>query len=345
MQKSRRWVYLAILAVIVVVVLILILKPFGCETTEEEVVDDEQDVEEKTELLYSLGEWEEIYSLAYSPDGDTIAVGAEEVYLLSAAEGEVLHSGRQMEEGERPESQSLSFSPDGSILAAAWRGVGLYDADDLTRLRHLHGGGECRATFSPDGKTLATHPNQISGEVWLWQAENGVDFEKVAEFDPDGDWIHALEFTPDGQFLAGGFRDGKVRLWEVESRELVDTIDFNSSGGNYNLTFSPDGKILAASEPDLGSEIYLFNLEDGVRKRELDPKGRVYRMEFSPDGAMLAYGKSDGTVEILDTEDWSLFYSLEHDDSITGLSFSPDCKKLAVGTGAGELFQYQINKP
>lgn len=349
MQNSKRWLYLVILLVIVVVVLILILKPFGCETPEEEegeVVNDEQvvDEEEKVELIYSLGEWEEIISLTYSPDGEIIAVGASEVELYSVTEGEVIRSGKDLEEN-RPSSRSLSFSPDGSILAAAWRGAGLYNAEDLTMLTHLHGGNECRIAFSPDGKTVATHPAQASGEVWLWQAENGKDFEKVAEFNPEGGMIHAIEFTPDGKYLAGGFRDGKVRFWEVESRELAGTIDFNSSGGNYNLTFSPDGKTLAASEPDLGSEIYLFNLEDGTRKRELDPEGRVSRMEISPDGTMLAYGKFDGTVEILDTEDWSLFYSLDHNDTIRGLSFSPDSKYLAVGTGEGELFHYQINKP
>ncbi len=157
--------------------------------------------------------------------------------------------------------------------------------------------------------------------------------------------IHAIAFTPDGEYLAGGFRDGKVRFWEVESHELVSTIDFDSHGGNYNLTFSPDAKTLAASEPDLGREIYLFDLDDGTRRRVLDPEGRVSRMEFSPDGTMLAYGKFDGTVEILDAEGWTTLSSLEHDDTIQGLAFAPDGKKLAVASQAGELYQYQIGKP
>ncbi len=129
------------------------------------------------ELLYTVDEWEEIYSLTYSPGGEIIAVGARELELFSVTERRVVRSGKDLE-GERPESQSVSFSPDGSMLLAAWRGANLYDAGDLTKLRHLHGGNECRATFSPDGTTLATHPNQTSGEVWLWQAGNGIDFEK-----------------------------------------------------------------------------------------------------------------------------------------------------------------------
>ncbi len=321
--------------------LILLLLAFGCGDPDEAVVSDEEEKKITVGLLYASNEWEDINSLIYSPDGEVIAVGAGELDLFCIVERQVIRSGKNLEEN-RPESQSLSFSPNGSILAAAWRGVGLYDADDLTMLRLLHGGRECRVAYSPDGKTLATHPNQMRGEVWLWQSENGIDFEKVAEFDPDGDMIHAIAFTPDGKYLAGGFRDGKVRFWDVEARELAFTLDLDSHGGNYNLTFTPDGKTLAASEPDLGRKIYLLNLDAGTRERVLEPDGRVSSMEFSPDGHMLAYGRFDGTVEILNTKDWTFLYSLEHNDTIRGLSFSPDSAKLAVGTGAGGLYKYQI---
>ncbi|MCF7853499.1 MAG: WD40 repeat domain-containing protein [Candidatus Pacebacteria bacterium] len=345
MFNLRRLGYMAA-SLVIIVMLLYLLGLISCGTPgaekEEAVNGNEKETEVQAELLYRTEGWDEIHSLAFSPDGEVIAVGAREVELYSVVKGEVIRSG---DEGDRPESNSLSFSPGGSILAAAWRGAGLYHAENLFRLQHLHGGNECRVAFSPDGKTLASHPNQMHGEIWLWQTENGRDFEKVAEFDPDGDMIQAIEFTPDGAYVAGGFRDGKVRFWEVGTHEPAYTIDFDSSGGNYNLTFSPDGKILAASEPDLGRKIYLFDLEDGTKKRVLDPEGRVSRMQFSADGTRIAYGKFDGTVEILDTQDWSLLYSLDHDDAISGLSFSPNGENLAVGTGAGVLYYYHIAEP
>ena len=205
---------------------------------------------------------------------------------------------------------------------------------------HLHSGHECRITFSPDGEMLATHPNQLGSEVWLWERENDLDFEKVAEFAPDGDMIHDIKFTPEGDYIAGGFRDGIVRIWDVESYELVNTIDFNTTGGNYNLSFLPDGEILAASDPDLASEFYLFNWEDGARQQVFKPEGRISSMEFSPDGTMLAYGLHGGGVEILDTSDWSQLYSFEQEDTVSGLSFGPDSSKLAVATGYGNLYLY-----
>ncbi|MCF8011650.1 MAG: hypothetical protein K9L17_11025 [Clostridiales bacterium] len=300
---------------------------------------------EKMVLLYTAEEWEEISNLAYSPDGDTIAIGAKEVDLFSVTEREIIASGEDNPEGDRPQSNSLDFSPDGSILGTAWWGVSLWDAKDLTKIDVLHGGHECRVAFSPDGKMLATHPNQTNGVVWLWQAEKGVDFEQVAEFDPEAGGVSAIEFSPDGAYLAAAFRDGEVRLWEVDSGKLAYTFTFEDTGGVRDLAFSPDGKTLAAVVPDLGREVHLFSLEDGSRQKVLDaPDITVSSLDFSPDGTKLASGGYDGLLYVWDTGNCSLLYSVEHDDEINGLSFSPDSKNLAIGTGNGNLYYYEFQK-
>ena len=153
--------------------------------------------------------------------------------------------------------------------------------------------------------------------------------------------IHDIEFTPNGNYIAGGFRDGIVRFWDTETHELEETIEFDNIGGNYNLTFTPDGEIMAASDPDLGGEIYLFDMENFSQIDMIEPEGRVTSMEFSPDGTKLAYGLTDGGVEILDTKDWSIIYSFKHGNSrVRGLSFGPDSRNLAIGSGDGNLFVY-----
>ena len=63
-------------------------------------------------------------------------------------------------------------------------------------------------------------------------------------------------------------------------------------------------------------------------------------MKFSPDGRKLAYGLHGGGVEILDTEDWSLIYSFEQEDTVRRLSFSPDSRTMVVGSGGGTLYVY-----
>ena len=300
------------------------------ETGEIEVMD----------LLFSESHWEEVVNLAYSPDGDTIAVGAREVDLYSVSNRQIFASGSDMDYGDRPESRSMSFFPDGSVLAAAWRGVSFHDATDLSKLAHFHGGGEARIAVSPDATMLASHETQLSGELLLWEKTGELEYEQVAQFNPDADMIHDVAFSPDGQLVAGGFRDGVIMLWDTETHSLEGEIAFDSTGGNFNLTFSPDGKMLAASEPDLGSEIHLVNLEDGSRQ-VLDPESRVWSMEFSPEGDKLAYGTTDGDVVVLDTGNWSVQHSKEHEDRIEGLVFSPDGKNLAIASDA-VLYYYEF---
>lgn len=332
-------------------VLIFLLGMGGCgapgedeaveeKIAEEEVAEEKEDPVDEAEemvLLYSEDRWEEVGELAYSPLNDTLAVSARsDVYLYSPATREKI--GEPV--GFR-QTRSLDFSPDGSILVTAGNGVSLYSVQDQTKIASLHGGGECRATFSPDGEMLASHPTQASSEVYLWERVNSVEFEKVAEFAPDGDMIHDLEFTPDSKYLAGAFRDGKVRLWDVESHELVNTFNLDGSGGTL-MDFSPDGKTLAVKAPDISSKIQLFNLEDYSHEKDLDiHEGQVFALEFSPDGTRLAYGGYDGVVKILDTSDWSVLYSFEHEGSVRGLSFSPDSKSLAVGAGKLYLYGYR----
>ncbi|GEM_PF-5668385 len=330
----RRWLRIGLP---LAVTFFLLLGAIGCEAPEEkETVEEEEPVEEvdETRLLYTEDRWEEIGELAYSPKNDTIAVGASsDVYLYSTTEREEI--GESM--GFR-QTRSLDFSPDESILATAGNGVSLYNVQDQTKIAGLHGGSECRAVFSPDGEMLASNPSQMSSEVYLWERINGGEFEKVAEFTPDGDMIHDIGFTPDGEHLAGAFRDGKVRLWDVESHELVTTFELAGSGGTI-MDFSPDGETLAVKAPDIISEIQLFNMEDYTHERDLDiHEGQVFALEYSPDGTKLAYGGYGGVVKILDTSDWSELYSFEHEGAVRGLSFSPDSRSLAVG--AGKMYFY-----
>jgi len=326
--------------------LILAMTTYGCGANDEqtdlngddEIPEEETVDEEETSLIRTIDKWDEIYDIAYSNDGNKIAIGSQrgvDIYCIEKNEIIVSNTGE-----EAPESKNLEFSPDDSLLLSGWHGVAIYNTEDLNEVMYLHGGRQSYMSFSPDGSTIAT--GNMDGIVWLWKTDSG---EKIKEFNPRVDkWVTALDFNFDSDILAAGFRDGVVRIWNIESGELIKDFEFKSEGGINDIAFSSNGKILAAVEPDLGREVHIFSLEEGSRKEILNnPESSVRSLAFSSDGKTLAYGEYNGTVDIWDTTNWSLMHSFKL-GSINSLSFSPVSNNLVVGTSDGKLYIYEMNK-
>ncbi|HEV3085436.1 MAG TPA: hypothetical protein VGY66_37130, partial [Gemmataceae bacterium] len=85
-----------------------------------------------------------------------------------------------------------------------------------------------------------TTANQVSvngGVVWSAACQRR-SLEAVAP-------VSALAFSADGALLAGACHDGTVRLWEVESGDLLSEFEGLSSGATC-LAFDPEAARLAA---------------------------------------------------------------------------------------------------
>jgi WD40 repeat protein len=242
-------------------------------------------------------------SVAYSPDGKTLAVGGQNVQIWNTA-GRGLIATRTLPGGTYV--NGLAYSPDGRVIAAAY-GDGTMDLLDARTLAPL--GAPFRVTasgnaetvaFSPDGGTIATGGDD--GTVRLWSVTNPARPRQLSSVHSSGAYVYTVLFSPDGRTLAAASTDNLTRLWNVTnpaSPVLLGKPLGGLTSYAIGLAFTPDGKTLAISSAD--KTVRLWNVADPARATPLGtpltgPTGYVWAVAFSPDGKTLAAGATDGTV-------------------------------------------------
>ena len=139
-----------------------------------------------------------------------------------------------------------------------------------------------------------------------------------------------MAFSPDGQVVATGARDGIVRLWQVSDGALLHTLEGHTRSVS-GIAFFRDGTLLISSARD--STVGIWQVSDGTLLSWLkeDVRG-ILSLALSPDDSMVALG-SFGAVRVweVDTEIFTLIDSQEYPGSyVNSLAFSPDGAVLAI---------------
>jgi WD40 repeat protein len=277
-------------------------------------------------VAYFSGQAGVVSSVAFSPDGRTLASGSADgtVALWDTRSGRRVRTLR----GHTNFVETVAFSSDGRRLAASgadgtvlvWR---VATGQTLLRLvgdgRPLYG-----VAFSPTGTLLAS--TSASGLITLWNAGTGKRTRTLR----NAGVVTSVAFNPRGNLLASGSSDHTVGLWDVETGRRLRTLR-GQAGAVNDIAFSPDGKALASASAD--ATIGLWNVATGRRTRTLiGHTAAVEAVAFSPDGSLLVSGSADDTVGVWDVARGRLVRMLRgHTQTVETVAFSPDGRTIASG--------------
>ena len=256
--------------------------------------------------------------LAFSPDGSSALVCAEDVGADSGVETESaasslvlwdLEAGREIRrfEGHVTYVRALAFTPDGRSALAGSQSL----------------------------------PSNEIGDLVLWDLETG---DAVSHFDMTHD-VTNIAMSADGSRALTGSVTGTVAiLWDVATGREIRRFEGHTLPV-LNVAFGPEDRTVVTASID--GSLILWDIETGeMIRRYLGHEAWVLGLDVSADGRFVISGAIDGTVILwsLDTGEELRRFAV-HAGPVFDVAFHPDGQRAFSVALDGELIEWQVADP
>lgn len=223
-----------------------------------------------------------------------------------------------------------TFHQNSSLLIVGFNtGVfGLWELPSFTNLHTLSISQEkvTSVDINPSGEWLAFGARKLGQLlVWEWQSESYV-LKQQGHFSD----MNAVAYAPDGQLVATGGDDGKVKLWNLSSGFCTVTFSDHTSAISQ-VEFAKQGRILFSASLDGTVRAY-----DLIRYRNFKTFTSPTPTQFSSmtvddSGEVLAAGSIDSfEIFLWSVQTGKLMDVMSgHQGPVSGLSFGPGGAQLA----------------
>ena len=143
--------------------------------------------------------------------------------------------------------------------------------------------------------------------------------------------------------MATGLTDGRVKLWDVASREAIATLEGHSDLVK-SVAFSPDGTTLASGSWDGTAKLWDVASREEIATLTVRWAGStVSSVAFSPDGTAVAVASEHrvGKWDVASLEE--IGYPTAQGGWVRSVAFSPDGTAVASGDAHGSVEIWDVS--
>ena len=290
------------------------------------------------DLLLPVGPLPPVTAVAFSPDGQHLAVGTYgQVVIWDVAQ-------------VRPSKvltnvlgavNDLRFSPDGKLLAVAGgqpsaRGeVRLLATADWKLLHTLGGHTDTVAAvaFAPDASELVSVGFDRS--VKVWQTATG---KARLTLNDHSDFVHAVAYAASGDYFVTASKDRTVRLRDAKTGRPKLTFS-GMDDDVLAVAVTADGKQVVSS--GMESQLHWWDAQTGQRTRKIAGHTQAVNELASSAGYVVSAG-ADRTVRIWDSAEGKALRTLPVGSMVYAVAIRPGEKQLACGSFDGTVRLYDL---
>lgn len=294
---------------------------------------------------------DELFSIAFSRDGQWLAAGSNRTALLWN-----LQQPGPARATRRHGSYvySVAFSRDGTRLATGGEDgyVRVWSVAPLKLVwaEKQHTEAVYSVAFSGDGQRVAS--GGYDGRVLLWDAHRGEAMRSGGSAVDAVGRVTSVAFSPDDKLLAIGSLKDTIWLLDIARGEARVIGSHNSSV--EGVAFSLDGRLLASCGLDKAVCVWNVDAPPGdeprLRWRKREHEYLVRSVAFSPDCKTLASVGWDKRLNLWDADSGDLRASLPfrindrswHSDWIWSVAFSIQGLMLASSGSDGRIVLWQV---
>jgi WD40 repeat protein len=241
--------------------------------------------------------------------------------------------------------RALTFTNDSkSVITSSQSRMKYFDSETGIKIKNLYQSYDAEhIEFTNDGKYLVITSSfmivfldPITGEMikrflgdYFWESDD-VLFSYS---------IHG-KLSPDNKLLAGGSEYRNIRIWDVESKQLIDSIYTGFSVSS--LDFSNDSKLLASG--NWGSLIFIYDIANKSIIQSIN-SGYKYlnQVKFLKDKNWIAGIGNDSSLKVWDFSTGELIYNLiSHSSEIKAMNYISELNIIVTASLDGTIKFWDI---